>query len=150
MLSPESRSRQEGITHSPLFASRAEVIFALKRYRDMFDPRSGSIIALSRNGYDPEAEPFRVGFLNGIEVRGELLHRMMTRLGPRERLLLLLWYVADLPPGKVARRVGVSRVHCYRLRNQALEALADQPPQDESETSVPPLTTALSRRHTRA
>lgn len=110
-----------------MFETPHEVVSALKRYRDVFDPRSGSIIAPSKAGLDPRADPFRAGFLSGIDERQELARRLTTRLAARERLLLVLWYVADLPVPRIARRIGVSRVHCYRLRAEAVRALCDDP-----------------------
>ncbi|HEY8201643.1 MAG TPA: hypothetical protein VII47_09840, partial [Actinomycetota bacterium] len=58
---------------------------------------------------------------------------------PRERLLLVLWYVSDMPPTVIARQLNVSRVHCYRLRDKALRALCDVPGADG-----PPSTTATA------
>jgi len=51
---------------------------------------------------------------------------MSDRLAERERKLLFLWYVMEVRPGDVARRIRVSRVHCYRLRQAALSALCDE------------------------
>lgn len=110
-----------------MFETPAQVIVALKRYRDVFDPRTTSIITPSRNGHDPHADPFRTGFLAGIQERDELLRRLSERIARRERILLLLWYIADLPVGRIARRLDISRVHCYRLRKQAIESLCDDP-----------------------
>lgn len=109
-----------------MYETAAEVIYALKRYRDVFQPISCSIIGASRQpGYDPTRDPFRAGFLSGIELRCELVHRMLERLNERERLLLLLWYVYDQPAARIANRLEISRVHCYRLRDHALDALCD-------------------------
>lgn len=109
-----------------LFETRAEVIAALKRYRDAFVPKTGSIIFASRSDHDPTADPFRAGFLSGIEVRDELIRRMISRIAPRERLLLILWYVTDIPVARIARKLDISRMHCYRLRNHAVDALCDE------------------------
>jgi DNA-directed RNA polymerase specialized sigma24 family protein len=110
-----------------VFETPAEVISALKRYRDAFDPRTTSIITPFRNGHDPHAEPFRAGFLGSIQERDELLRRLTERIAVRERALLLLWYIADLPVARIARRLGISRIHCYRLRKQAIDCLCDDP-----------------------
>lgn len=109
--------------HTPL-----EVAAALRRYGDAFNPRTGSVIAASRSGHDHTGDPFRAGFLGAIEQRAELARRMTTRLKPRERLLLVLWYVSDMQATVIARHLEVSRVHCYRLRDKALRALCDVPP----------------------
>lgn len=83
---------------------------------------------MSHRRVDPSTDPFRSGFLNRMDERDELARRMRRRLDGRARLLLYLWYVADLPVSRVAGRIGVSRVHCYRLRDRALNALAEAPP----------------------
>lgn len=111
------------------FETPEDVTRALRRYSDIFDPKTGSIIMPSGPKFDPGAEPFRPGFLSWMEERAELVHRMMTRLRSRDRLLLVLWYVSDLPVAKIARSVRVSRMHCYRLRKDALGALCDEPPE---------------------
>ena len=101
------------------------VAVALRNYGEVFDPRTGSVIGVSRGAWDWSGDPFRSGFLGAVEERAELVRRMMGRLQPRERLLLVLWYVSDLQPTVIARQLQVSRVHCYRLRDKALRALCD-------------------------
>jgi hypothetical protein len=108
------------------FATPAGVISVLRRYRDVSDPKTTSLLLVSRQGYDPSQGPFRAGFVSRLDEREELRRRMAGRLGERERKLLFLWYVVELRPGEVARRIRVSRVHCYRLRNAALDALCDE------------------------
>ena len=110
-----------------MFETPLSVAVALRRYGDLFDPRTGSVIGVPRNAWDPAGDPFRAGFLGGVEERAELVRRMMSRLQPRERLLLVLWYVSDQQATVIARQLQVSRVHCYRLRDKALRALCDTP-----------------------
>ena len=116
--------RQSDAGHS-LFATPAGVISMLRRYREVFDPRTTSLLLVSRQGFDPSQGPFRAGFVSRLDEREELRRRMADRLAERERKLLFLWYVVELRPGDVARTIRVSRVHCYRLRNDALAALCD-------------------------
>ena len=112
-------------TSGSLFATPAGVISMLRRYRDVFDPRTTSLLLVSRQGFDPSEGPFRAGFLSRLDEREELRRRMADRLAERQRKLLFLWYVVELRPCDVARTIRVSRVHCYRLRNDALAALCD-------------------------
>jgi len=112
-------------TSDSLFATPTGVISMLRRYRDVFDPKTTSLLLVSRQGFDPSQGPFRAGFLSRLDEREELRQRMADRLAERERKLLFLWYVVELRPGDVARTIRVSRVHCYRLRNDALAALCD-------------------------
>jgi DNA-directed RNA polymerase specialized sigma24 family protein len=103
-----------------------DVIHALIRYEDVFDPRSGSLL-IARSGGDTFAdEPFRGDLLTRIEERAEL-RRRLGALDARERELLCLWYVASWPVVRIARQIGVSRVHCYRLRNRALREMTRDP-----------------------
>ena len=113
------------LTESP-FATPAGVISMLRRYRDVFEPKTTSLLLVSRQGFDPSQGPFRAGFVSRLDEREELRRRMTDRLAERERKLLFLWYVVELRPGEVARRIRVSRVHCYRLRQAALSALCNE------------------------
>jgi len=81
----------------------------LRRYREVFDPKTTSVLLVSRQGFDPSQGPFRAGFLSRLDEREELRRRMADRLAERERKLLFLWYVVELRPGDVARTIRVSR-----------------------------------------
>jgi len=118
-----------------MFETPLAVAVALRRYGEVFDPRTGSVIRVSRGGRDWSGDPFRPGFLGAVEERTELVRRMLARLQPRERLLLALWYVSDMQPTVIARELQVSSVHCYRLRDKALRALCDVEAAEGSETS---------------
>jgi hypothetical protein len=124
-LAPEPKAAQSCHTGASLFVTPAGVISMLRRYRDVFDARTTSLLLVSRQGFDPSQGPFRAGFLSRLDEREELRQRMADRLAERERKLLFLWYVVEMRPCDVARTIRVSRVHCYRLRNDALAALCD-------------------------
>jgi hypothetical protein len=116
------RDRSQITDSTTLLSDPSDVIRALTRFGDVFDPRTGSILFLGgTRGF--RTEPFHPGFLAGVEERAELARRL-HRLGQRERLLLFLWYVEGDSASEIAERLGISRVHCYRLRNRALTALA--------------------------
>jgi DNA-directed RNA polymerase specialized sigma24 family protein len=131
-------AEQEG---GGMFETPLAVAVALRRYGEVFEPRTGSVIGVSRGGRDWSGDPFRSGFLGAVEERAELARRMMSRLQPRERLLLVLWYVSDMQATVIARQLQVSRVHCYRLRDKALRALCDVP---ETEKVGPRAPSALA------
>ncbi|HLI56247.1 MAG TPA: hypothetical protein VKY26_04345 [Actinomycetota bacterium] len=114
------------MSNTSLFATPEGVAYALKRYRDVFDPKTASVIVVSTGRYDPSGGPFRNALLTRLDEREELRRRMTERLEARERHLLFLWYVADLAPSEVARRLRISRMHAYRLRKAALGALCDE------------------------
>lgn len=101
--------------------TEAEIIRALARTRHAVDPRTGSIIFVS-GAKSGNKDPFGGVFLAGIEERSELVRRLRL-IEPRDRKLLFLWYVEGLPVTTIAKRLGISRVHCYRLRKRALQQM---------------------------
>jgi DNA-directed RNA polymerase specialized sigma24 family protein len=108
-----------------LFGQAIDVVRALERIRDYYGPRSASLMVMGGNS-DPHAEPFRSGFLGTFEERHEVVRRLMG-LEERERSLLMLWHVVGTPVTDIARRLGMSRVHCYRVRARALASMLDEP-----------------------
>lgn len=66
----------------------------------------------------------RAGVLDTLDERSEL-RRRVDRLEERERKLLFLWYVTELPVGEIARAVGVSRRHCFRVRSRAVDKIVE-------------------------
>lgn len=108
-----------------MFGTIGEVVRALKSYRDHYDPKSKSILLVSSRTTDVDADPFRRGFLDTLEARAELLRRLAS-LDERERAVLLLWYVSDLPVREICEKLSLSRSHCYRLRDRALGLMLDR------------------------
>jgi DNA-directed RNA polymerase specialized sigma subunit len=106
-----------------MFESVTEVIRALRDYQGAYTAASGSVVSPGR-GFDIDADPFRRGFLRGIEERTELTQRL-ARLPEAERAVLLLWYAADLSVRDICVRLSVSRAHCYRLRDRALRGILE-------------------------
>lgn len=72
----------------------------------------------------------RAGVLDTLDERTELRTRV-DRLEDRERTLLFLWYVTELPVGEIARTVGVSRRHCFRLRSRAIDKIVEMGEHDQ-------------------
>jgi DNA-directed RNA polymerase specialized sigma24 family protein len=106
-----------------LLRCRSDVIRAFGRCRDLDEPRSGSIVhRISSTGGDRSGDPFHPWLLAGLEERAELADRL-RRVGPRERRLLFLWYAEGQPVSAIAKTLGISRVHCYRLRDRAIQAM---------------------------
>jgi RNA polymerase sigma-B factor len=60
--------------------------------------------------------------LERVEER-ELLSSAMEHLTPRERQIMYLRFVEELPQGEVAKRLGISQMHVSRLQRAALEHL---------------------------
>jgi DNA-directed RNA polymerase specialized sigma24 family protein len=103
------------------------MVSALQRVAASYGPRTGSV--LSRGAaHDPDADPFARGFIVGLDERTEI-GRLMRLLEPRSRQLLLMWFVECRPVTAIADALGISRVHCYRLRDRALRRMLDASPE---------------------
>jgi RNA polymerase sigma-B factor len=63
--------------------------------------------------------------LERVETR-ELLGRAMEHLSPRERQIMYLRFVDELPQSEVAKRLGISQMHVSRLQRNAVEHLKDR------------------------
>ncbi len=98
------------------------VVTALTTFRDFYSPNSSSVMNPGRGTADIDADPFRRGFLTALEDRTELVKRLAT-LDERERAVVTLWYVADLPVREICERLSLSRSHAYRIRDRALKTM---------------------------
>lgn len=108
-----------------MFSTVGQVVRALKAFRDYYHPKSASIVLLAGSKTtDVDADPFRRGFLDSVHLRAELLGRLSS-LDERERAVLMLWYVADLPVREICEQLQLSRSHAYRLRDRALAQMVD-------------------------
>jgi RNA polymerase sigma-B factor len=63
--------------------------------------------------------------LQRVELQG-LLDSAMVHLTPREREIMYLRFVEELPQSEVARRLGISQMHVSRLQRAAVENLRRQ------------------------
>ncbi|HEX4621237.1 MAG TPA: SigB/SigF/SigG family RNA polymerase sigma factor, partial [Myxococcaceae bacterium] len=63
--------------------------------------------------------------LQRVELQG-LLDSAMTHLTPREREIMYLRFVEELPQSEVARRLGISQMHVSRLQRAAVDNLKRQ------------------------
>ncbi len=107
-----------------LFEFPTDISEALAASADCYQSASTSVLRISRRGRDPRRGPFRSGFLDGLETRTEL-NRLLAHLDERARLLLLLWFVHERPVTAIADRLRISRMHCYRLRDRALQQMLE-------------------------
>jgi len=65
--------------------------------------------------------------LDRIELR-DLLDKAMVHLNDRERQIMYLRFVEELPQSEVARRLGISQMHVSRLQRAAVDRLKEQLP----------------------
>jgi RNA polymerase sigma factor (sigma-70 family) len=108
-----------------LLRQRSDVTRALSRLFVRVPAKSGSVIFVSgRAGKAARSGDRGYGFIGHFEEQEELTRRL-RRLGERDRLLLFLWYVEEWAVSEIAERLGISRVHCYRLRDRALDKLTE-------------------------
>lgn len=113
-----------------LLCTPRDVVRCLVSYVDWWQPSSAStlqLVAVRRrremaNGMRPDG--FRPGLLENLDERTELRWRMRF-LADRDRQLLFLWYVTQLPVDDIAAALGISRRQCYRRRAAAIKALVD-------------------------
>jgi DNA-directed RNA polymerase specialized sigma subunit len=109
-----------------MFASTDDVIRALLTYTDWWQPSTGSILQVGNARRDANAgDGLRSGLLDTIDGRSELCRRM-TFISGRERHVLFLWYVRQLPAHEIARELRMSRRQCFRLRSKAVHGLTDE------------------------
>jgi hypothetical protein len=109
-----------------LFPGVSDVIRALVTFTDWWQPFTSSVLqvggARRSSGF---GDGIRDGLLDTIGERSELSRRIRD-LNERDRRILFLWYVRELPADEVAKEVGISRRHCFRRRSAALRALVDE------------------------
>ncbi len=65
--------------------------------------------------------------LEKVEL-ANLLNQAMKHLTPRERRIMYLRFVDQLPQAEVARRLGISQMHVSRLQRAAVEQLKRELP----------------------
>lgn len=82
---------------------------------DFYDPVTGSLVVLAETrGKDSyREEPFRQGFLDTVDERHEVLRRL-DMLDER-------------------KRVGISRMHVYRLHGQAIQEIVDMGKEEDQD-----------------
>ena len=65
--------------------------------------------------------------LEKVELQ-DFLDKAMRNLTPRERRIMILRFVDQLPQAEVARRLGISQMHVSRLQRAAVEQLKRELP----------------------
>jgi RNA polymerase sigma-B factor len=65
--------------------------------------------------------------LDKVELQ-DLLDQAMAHLTPRERRIMYLRFVDELPQAEVAKRLGISQMHVSRLQRAAVERLKRELP----------------------
>jgi RNA polymerase sigma-B factor len=103
-----------------LEVSPAQHTISLNATRSDRDEEEGSELG-ERLGQQDEA-------LERVEMKA-LIEQAMTNLTPRERQIMLLRFVDQLPQTEVAKRLGISQMHVSRLQRAALERMRREFPE---------------------
>ena len=114
-----------------MLASYPAVEEALWRYADAYQPRvAGDFTTIPRGRSSGDQLPFRNAFLDRLDERSELRARLHW-LDREEQIVVLRWYVEGAKPEVIARHLGRSVRHVYRVRARAVERLVDLGRDDE-------------------
>jgi RNA polymerase sigma-B factor len=90
-------------------------------------------VSLEATGSNPSEDAVTLGDrlgqddenLDRVEV-ADVLERVMAHLTPREREILALRFIEQLPQTEVAKRLGISQMHVSRLQRAAVDHLRRQ------------------------
>lgn len=109
-----------------MLASPVEVIRCLVTYTDWYQPQTTSLFRMAAPGRGKglPSDGMRPGFAHGLDERIEL-ERRLRQLSDRDRHILFLWYVAQLPADEIAQVVGISRRQCFRIRGKAIQSIVE-------------------------
>ena len=106
-----------------MLETRESVIRALITYTDWWQPATASVFRVARrDGQAGDGIP--PGLLDTLDERTELCRRMRP-LADRDRELLYLWYLRQLPVDDIAQTLHISRRQCFRRRASAIRCLWD-------------------------
>jgi DNA-directed RNA polymerase specialized sigma24 family protein len=108
-----------------MLESPRQVVWSLLTYTDWWQPATTSVLqvgAARRKSQFPEGIP--AGLLETLDVRAELCRRV-SLLEDRDRQVLYLWYVVQLPAEDIAKAVRISRRQCFRRRARAIRKIVE-------------------------
>jgi DNA-directed RNA polymerase specialized sigma subunit len=102
-----------------------EVVRSLVTYSDWWQPATASVLAVAGARRDSDfGDGLRSGLVETLDERIEL-RRRVGLLSERDRRLLVLWYVVQLPAQDIATTLRISRRHCFRLRARAIRRIVE-------------------------
>lgn len=107
-----------------LLEDHQSVVLALLTYTDWYQPSTASVMQVGGRRTRGGSDGLPPALLGMFDVRAELRSRMRS-LSERERGVLVLWYVRQLSVDDIARELGISRRHCFRLRSRAISRLVE-------------------------
>ena len=110
--------------------SFAAVDSALCHYQDPTAIRSSTRFDGNGGPSDPSRFPFPPALLDRLDERAELRYRVRL-LAPEEQQVIARWYFSGDRPEAIARAIGRSVRHVYRVRSRAIGRLVDLSNDDE-------------------
>jgi DNA-directed RNA polymerase specialized sigma24 family protein len=107
-----------------VLSSANQVVWALITYTDWWQPNTSSVYRVGNRRETFASDGIRAGLLDTLPERDELRRRMQL-VPERDRRLLYLWYLRQLPAHEVARELRISRRQCFRRRGAVIRRIVD-------------------------
>ena len=107
-----------------MLSTPRQVVWALITYTDWWQPNTSSVYHVGKLRGSFVSDGIRGGLLDTLPEREELCRRMQ-RIAERDRLLLFLWYLRELPAIDIARELRISRRQCFRRRAAVIRRIVD-------------------------
>ena len=107
-----------------MLASSEQVVWALITYTDWWQPTTSSVYRVGSRRGTFASDGIRAGLLDTLVVRDELCRRMRL-VAEKDRRLLYLWYLRQLPAHEVARELKISRRQCFRRRGAVIRRIVE-------------------------
>lgn len=107
-----------------MLSTSEQVIWALITYTDWWQPSTASVYKVGSRRGSFASDGIRTGLLDTLPEREEL-RRRMQRIDERDRRLLFLWYLRELPAHEIARELRISRRQCFRRRAAVIRRIVD-------------------------
>jgi DNA-directed RNA polymerase specialized sigma subunit len=107
-----------------VLSSPKQVVWALITYTDWWQPNTASVYQVGNRRETFASDGIRDGLLDTLSERDELCRRMQ-QVAERDRVLLFLWYLRQLPAHEIARELRISRRQCFRRRAAVIRRLVE-------------------------
>lgn len=107
-----------------MLSTARRVEWALITYTDWWQPNSASIYQVRKSPGSFASDGMPAGLLDTLSQRDELCWRM-RQIADRDRRLLYLWYLRQLPAHEIAQQLRISRRQCFRRRASAIRRIVE-------------------------
>ena len=107
-----------------MLSTARRVEWALITYTDWWQPNTASIYRVGGRRGSVDSDGLRGGLLDTLPQRDEL-RRRVHELPERDRHVLYLWYLRQLPAHEIAQELRISRRQCFRLRASAIRKIVE-------------------------